>query len=224
MGSISEEELLQMVRDFIESESASPISPPSSNTMSHNDQHPYLTLQEMIRRATKVEVDVLEKILVHVKEMGIAREPTDLLKKRLVARLKMDGYEASLCITSSVCTLGRSKVVQYAGDYEYIDVMVGESNGDGKPERLIVDMDFRSHFEVVRPTPTYLELTDAIPSVFVGTEEKLKKIISLLCKAAKESLTERGLHIPPWRKASYMQSKWLSKDYKKVSVPITNMD
>lgn len=45
MGSISEEELLQMVRDFIESESASSISPPSSNTMSHNEQHPYLTLQ-----------------------------------------------------------------------------------------------------------------------------------------------------------------------------------
>ncbi|KAF5467796.1 hypothetical protein F2P56_012011 [Juglans regia] len=218
MGSISEDELLQMVRDFIESESASPISPPSSNTMSHNDQHPYLTLQEIIRRATKVEVDVLEKILVHVKEMGIAREPT-LLKKRLVARLKIDGYEASLCKTYSVCNLGRSK-----GDYEYIDVMVGDGNGDGKPERLIVDMDFRSHFEVARPTPTYKELTDAIPTVFVGTEEKLKKIISLLCKAAKESLRERGLHIPPWRKASYMQSKWLSKDYKKVSVPITNMD
>ncbi|XP_040995914.1 uncharacterized protein LOC121242080 [Juglans microcarpa x Juglans regia] len=218
MASISEEELLRMVRDFIESESASPISPPSSNTMSHNDQHAYLTLQEIIRRATKVEVDVLEKILVHVKEMGIAREPTPL-KKSLVARLKMDGYEASLCKTYSVCTLGRSK-----GDYEYIDVMVGDSNGDGKPERLIVDMDFRSHFEVARPTPTYKELTDAIPTVFVGTEEKLKKIISLLCQAAKESLKERGLHIPPWRKASYMQSKWLSKDYKKVSVPITNMD
>jgi uncharacterized protein (TIGR01615 family) len=108
--------------------------------------------------------------------------------------------------------------LQFSGDYEYIDVMVRDSNSDQKPTRLIVDIDFRSHFELARPTATYKELTNTIPSVFVGTEEKLKKIISLLCSAAGQSLKQRGLHIPPWRKASYMQSKWLSEDYKKVNV------
>lgn len=49
MDSITEEELLQMVRDFIESESASPISSPSSKALSHNDHHlPYLALQVYI--------------------------------------------------------------------------------------------------------------------------------------------------------------------------------
>ncbi|XP_062159752.1 uncharacterized protein LOC133867086 isoform X2 [Alnus glutinosa] len=212
MDSITEEELLQMVRDFIESESASPISAPSSKALSHNDQLPYLALQEILRSASETEAGVLEKLLMHVREMGIAGEPSSV-KKWLVRRLKMDGYEASLCKTSSVCTFSRTK-----GDYEYIDVMVRDSNDDQKPTRLIVDIDFRSHFELARPTATYKELTNTIPSVFVGTEEKLKKIISLLCSAAGQSLKQRGLHIPPWRKASYMQSKWLSEDYKKVNV------
>lgn len=113
--------------------------------------------------------------------------------------------------------------MQFSGDYEYIDVMVRDRDRDStgdhqKPTRLIVDIDFRSHFELARPTATYKELTNTIPSTFVGTEEKLKNIISLLCSAAQQSLKDRGLHIPPWRKASYMQSKWLSEDYKKVPV------
>lgn len=114
-------------------------------------------------------------------------------------------------------------VVQCTGDYEYIDVMVRDSNGDKEPTRLIVDTDFKSQFEVARPTPTYKELINTLPSVFVGSEEKLNQIISLLCSAAKKSLKERGLHVPPWRKANYMRSKWLSKECKKVSLS-TNMD
>ena len=115
-------------------------------------------------------------------------------------------------------------VVQCTGDYEYIDVMVRDSNGDEEePTRLIVDVDFKSQFEVARPTATYKELINTLPSVFVGSEEKLNQIISLLCSAAKKSLKERGLHVPPWRKANYMRSKWLSKECKKVSLS-TNMD
>ncbi|KAL7254643.1 hypothetical protein ACSBR1_008904 [Camellia fascicularis] len=76
--------------------------------------------------------------------------------------------------------------------------------------RLIVDMDFRSQFKLARPTSTYSELTTSLTSIFVGSEEKLIEIICLVCSAAKQCLRERGLHIPPWRKATYMQSKWLS--------------
>lgn len=107
-------------------------------------------------------------------------------------------------------------VFQFTDDYEYIDVMLVDKTSS-TPTRLIVDMDFRSQFELARPTQTYKELINILPSVFVGTEERLDKIISLLCSAAKKSLKEKGLHIPPWRKAKYMQSKWLSKNCKKVS-------
>ena len=86
---------------------------------------------------------------------------------------------------------------------------------DGEPTRLVVDIDFRSQFELARPTPAYKQLTDTLPNIFVGTEDKLIKIISILCSAAKQSLKERGLHLPPWRTSSYMQSKWLSSSHKK---------
>ena len=102
-------------------------------------------------------------------------------------------------------------VVKLTGDYEYIEIMDGEDpNNNNNPKRLIVDIDFKSQFELARPTPAYKQLTDALPLIFVGNEDKLIRIISLLCTAAKQSLRERGLHVPPWRTAAYMQSKWLS--------------
>ncbi|XP_023877070.1 uncharacterized protein LOC111989510 [Quercus suber] len=222
MGSIAEEELLQMVRDFIESDSTSPFSLPSSKSLAHNDHPPYHTLNEILGRAMEAEVEVLEKILMYMRD--ISGDHTNHMKKWLVTKLKMDGYEASLCKTSWLSAFGYSKVVQCTGDYEYIDVMVRDSHGDDEePTRLIVDVDFKSQFEVARPTATYKELINTLPSVFVGSEEKLNQIISLLCSAAKKSLKERGLHVPPWRKANYMRSKWLSKECKKVSLS-TNMD
>ena len=110
-----------------------------------------------------------------------------------------------------------------AGDYEFVDVMIGDDqqhSGKGKATltRLIVDIDFRSHFELARPTQSYKKLVDTLPSIFVGTEERLGNVVSLLCSAAKQSLKENGLHIPPWRKANYMLPKWLSDNCKKISI------
>lgn len=92
--------------------------------------------------------------------------------------------------------------------------MIIEDESYGNPVRLIVDIDFRSQFELARPTQHYRELTDSVPVIFVGTENTLCKITSLLCSAAKQSLREKGLHVPPWRTTTYMQSKWLSACHK----------
>lgn len=116
------------------------------------------------------------------------------------------------------------QVHHFTGDYEYVDVMMRDDKNGGMVTRLIVDMDFKSEFELARPTESYKELNDILPNIFVGTEEKLDKIISLVCSAAKKSLKKMGLHVPPWRKATYMQSKWLSKDCKKISISPTNME
>lgn len=106
------------------------------------------------------------------------------------------------------------------GDYEYVDVLVEAEKGGGSPRRIIVDVDFRSQFELARPTATYARLSGALPPVFVGAEEKLRRIIPLLCAAALESLRERGLHVPPWRRTAYVQSKWLSRCRKISSIPL----
>lgn len=92
-----------------------------------------------------------------------------------------------------------------------------EDEDYGKALRVIVDIDFRSQFEVAKPTEDYKELTESVPYIFVGSEKKLCKIISLLCSAAKQCLREKGLHVPPWRTASYMKAKWLSVSRKEGS-------
>lgn len=203
MVSLEEERLVQMVHDFIESESSTPpIFPASSNCLSINQARCF-ALQEMLGRVTEAETRVLETLLKHMRTKN-DEEKTTSLKMWLLKRLKMDGFNASICQTSWATSLGCP-----AGAYEYIDIIFKGENGDTM--RLIVDIDFRSQFELARPTPFYKELTDTLPSFFVGSEEKLSKIISLLCSAAKQSLRERGLHVPPWRTSSYMQSKWLSR-------------
>lgn len=83
-----------------------------------------------------------------------------------------------------------------------------EDHAKGGSKRVIVDIDFKSQFEVARPTQSYTKLSNKLPMIFVGYEDKLNRIISILCSAAEDSLKEKGLHIPPWRRASYMQSKW----------------
>ncbi|GFY85623.1 DNA-directed RNA polymerase subunit beta-beta protein, putative [Actinidia rufa] len=213
MGSSEEERLIQMVTDFIESE-GSP-QPNSPQTQKNNQKPTISTLQDVLMRVTNAETLILEKILIYLKDMEFIGEPNHL-KKLIVLRLIRDGFEASLCRTSWLATFGRPSVFEFTVDYEYVDVMMKDKSHGGEAVRLIVDMDFRSQFELARPTSTYLELLSSLPAIFVGTEEKLVSILSLLCSAAKQSLKERGLHMPPWRKANYMQSKWLSDNCKKI--------
>ncbi|PSS00083.1 Protein transport protein [Actinidia chinensis var. chinensis] len=167
-------------------------------------------------RVTNAETLILEKILIYLRDMEFTGEAKNL-KKLIVLKLIRDDFEASLCRTFWFATFGRPSVFKFRGDYEYVDVMMKDMSHGGEAVRLIVDMDFRSQFELARPTSTYSDLLTSLPSIFVGTEEKLVSILSLLCSAAKQSLRESGLHMPPWRKANYMQSKWLSHNCKKIT-------
>ncbi|CAK9145735.1 unnamed protein product [Ilex paraguariensis] len=221
MGSFEEERLVQMVRDYIESESTTPFSGTPSKPYYQVHQETTslaFSLQELLQNVTAGETEILEKTIWYLKVLEDNIGVGNNLKEWLVLNLKQDGYEASLCQTSWVSTF-----VRPSGGYEYIDVLM-KDDSSGKPTRLIVDMDFRSQFELARPTTTYSSLLNSLPSIFVGTEEKLNQTISLLCSAAKQSLKEKGLHIPPWRRVNYMQSKWLSENCKKVSSFSPNWD
>ncbi|XP_062181702.1 uncharacterized protein LOC133885942 [Phragmites australis] len=105
----------------------------------------------------------------------------------------------------------KSLALFLAGDHEYIDVVVAGEDGacPATSSRLVVDIDFRSQFQVARPAPWYARLWSRLPPVFVGPRGKLRKAVSLLCAAAQRSLRESGLQVPPWRRSSYMHAKWL---------------
>ncbi|KAK7285280.1 hypothetical protein RJT34_20045 [Clitoria ternatea] len=108
------------------------------------------------------------------------------------------GYDASICKSrwekSPFCP---------AGEYEYIDVIVGN-------ERVVIDVDFRSEFEIARPTKAYKSILQTLPYVFVGKSDRLQSIVAVVSEAAKQSLKKRGMHVPPWRKVEYVRAKWFS--------------
>lgn len=75
---------------------------------------------------------------------------------------------------------------------------------------MLIDLDFRSEFEIARSTGNYKAILQSLPFIFVGNIDRLQQIIAIVSEAARLSLKKKGMHIAPWRKAEYMKAKWLS--------------
>ncbi|KAF5205110.1 putative DNA-directed RNA polymerase subunit beta-beta protein [Thalictrum thalictroides] len=119
-------------------------------------------------------------------------------RKAVIEGLVVLGYDASICKSRW------EKSPSYpSGEYEYIDVII-------EGERLLIDVDFKSEFEIARSTKNYRSILQSLPSIFVGKSDRLRQIVSIVSDAAKQSLKKKGMHIPPWRKTEYMRAKWLS--------------
>ncbi|PKA64950.1 hypothetical protein AXF42_Ash011552 [Apostasia shenzhenica] len=119
--------------------------------------------------------------------------------------LRSLGYDASVCksLWEKTPMIPAARYVRRAGEYEYVDVII-----DG--QRFLLDVDFRSEFEIARSTKNYRELLQLLPPIFVGKADRLEQIVSVVSEAARQSLKKKGLHFPPWRKTEYMRAKWLS--------------
>jgi len=61
------------------------------------------TYQAMVEPSTQEEMEIHERAMKHVREMGEERKRSSL-KRRLMMRLRKDGYDASLCRSSWVAT------------------------------------------------------------------------------------------------------------------------
>lgn len=127
--------------------------------------------------------------------------------------LRRAGYNAAICKSRWDHSCGIP-----AGDYEFIDVLSDDTFR--KNQRFIVDIDFRAQFEIARPTEGYSAVWQLLPAIFVGKPERLQQIVIVMSEAAKQSLKVKGLHLPPWRKPSYLKAKWFSP-YKRTTNDIT---
>ncbi len=88
-----------------------------------------------------------------------------------------------------------------------MDVVV--QTRSGKAVRVVVELNFRAEFEVARASAEYRALVTALPEVFVGRADRLRAVVKAMCAAAKQCMKENNMHMGPWRKHKYMQSKWL---------------
>ncbi|GFQ01974.1 hypothetical protein PHJA_002341300 [Phtheirospermum japonicum] len=121
----------------------------------------------------------------------------------LVKLLRLSGYDAGVC-TSRWPRSGKVP----GGDHEYIDVVY--YNDIGNTDRLIVDIDFRSHFEIARAVESYDRILNSLPVIYVGSFSKLKQFLQVMVEAAKSSLKQNSMPFPPWRSLAYLQAKWQS--------------
>lgn len=140
-------------------------------------------------------------------EMNKTCKRKDDLRKIVTDELLALGYKASICKSK----WEKASSIP-AGEYEYIDVTV-------EGERVILDVDFRSEFEIARSTGRYKAILQLLPFIFVGKADRLLQIVSIVSEAAKQSLKKKGMHIAPWRKPEYMKAKWLSPHTTIASAP-----
>ncbi|KAJ1398900.1 hypothetical protein SESBI_30695 [Sesbania bispinosa] len=164
-------------------------------------------LKSLIPCASVAERNLLADISKIVDKNSKVYKRKGDLRKIVAESLSSLGYD------SSICKSKWDKALSYpAGEYEYIDVIV-------EGERLIIDIDFRSEFEIARSTGTYKAILQSLPYIFVGKSDRLCQIVAAVSEAAKQSLKKKGMHVPPWRKAEYMLAKWLSSSCTRANPP-----
>lgn len=114
---------------------------------------------------------------------------------------------------ASTTVFSLSHYFPISGDHEYIDVIF--SGNTDAVDRMIIDIDFRSHFEIARAVESYDALLNSLPVVYVGTLPRLKQFLQIMVDAAKYSLKLNSMPLPPWRSLAYLQAKWFSKHVRK---------
>lgn len=175
-----------------------------SNITSFGEVYEYL--KSLVPCVNICERNLLADIAKIVEKNKICKRKDDSCRKIVTEGLLALGYD------TSVCRSRWEKSPSFpAGEYEYIDVTV-------EGERLLIDIDFQSEFEIARSTKTYKSILQLLPYIFVGKTDRLQKIITIVSEAAKQSLKKKGMHLPPWRKGEYVKAKWLSP-YERTTPP-----
>ncbi|KAL6992873.1 hypothetical protein U1Q18_010992 [Sarracenia purpurea var. burkii] len=97
--------------------------------------------------------------------------------------------------------------------YRIVGIGSGSSSSSSPSfkRRLMIrlrDRGFDAEFEIARATNGYASLLGEFPPIFVGKAEELKEVVRVMCRAVKGSMKSVDMHAPPWRRFSYMQTKW----------------
>lgn len=179
------------------------------------DQHSTQILESVTSCMTATELYLLAgvKDAVENQENMEVTSMKSCLLRVVMKNLKSMGYNVGICKSRW------ESIIDFPGDYEYMDVIVERRKGKPKEKRFLVDIDFRAQFEMARPTKEYSAMVELLPNIFVGKAEKINQIIKIMCDAAKRSLKKKTMHIPPWRKYRYMRAKWLGS-YRRTTNPV----
>lgn len=73
---------------------------------------------------------------------------------------------------------------------------------------VVVDLSFRSAFEVARATDHYAALLSAVPHTFVGSETSLRCVVGFMSEQLRRNFDCRKMACPPWRDRGALLNKW----------------
>ncbi|KAI3470736.1 hypothetical protein Pfo_027399 [Paulownia fortunei] len=216
----SEHDLAMMVNDFLENGN-------SGGTDSRYSSDSDSGLSDLVQLSDKISyfklvmdnyesdfLSVVKSLALSINERDLRAANSGLcnascIRFSLVKLLRLSGYDAGVC----TCRWQGSGKVP-GGDHEYIDVIC--YNDIGSTERLIVDVDFRSHFEIARAVESYDRILNSLPVIYVGSFTKLKQFLQVMVEAARSSLKQNSMPLPPWRSFAYLQAKWQSPYLRKL--------
>ncbi|KAI3461545.1 hypothetical protein Pfo_018208 [Paulownia fortunei] len=208
----SEHDLAAMVNDFLEIGSAGTESWCSSDSDSGFSDLAYLAdrISFYKHSVDQYESDltmVVKSLILSISKTNQVEEPdacnSSCILYSLVKLLQSSGYDAALCATK---WQGFGKFP--GGEHEFIDVIAQHNSGGS--ERYIIDIDFRSHFQIARAVTPYSAVLSSLPAIYVGTMTKLKQLLQIMVEAARYSLEQNAMPVPPWRSLPYLEAKWES--------------
>ncbi|KAL8463105.1 hypothetical protein ACS0TY_033939 [Phlomoides rotata] len=215
----SEHDLAVMVNDFWENGNSGSVD---SRYSSDSDS----SLSDLVQLADKISyfklaMDQYERDLLSVvNSLALSINVKDLhasnsdpckascIRFSLIKLLRLSGYDAGVCTSR---WQGSCKVP--GGDHEYIDII--RYNDTGSTERVIVDVDFRSHFEIARAVESYDRILNSLPVIYVGSFTRLQQFLQVMVEAARSSLKQNSMPLPPWRSFAYLKAKWQSPHHRK---------
>ncbi|RWW07221.1 hypothetical protein GW17_00029409, partial [Ensete ventricosum] len=213
----SEHDLALMVSDFLENGSGSAESRYSSDSdsgfsdLAHLAENVMFVKRGMTQSESSLQ-SVVHSLLFSINEVDLYLVKEEQCNASCIRRSRWNCQTKSSTLLDCFSSL-------VTGDHEYIDVVLGVAEGS---ERLIIDIDFRSHFEIARAVDSYDAVLSSLPVVYVGSLSRLKQFLQVMVDAAKFSLKQNSMPLPPWRSLAYLQAKWYSKYEREHNVNTRN--
>ncbi|KAI3732197.1 hypothetical protein L1987_63396 [Smallanthus sonchifolius] len=162
------------------------------------------SFESKIRQATKEIIKEMKSSAVGCCDCGMMAVDgcRRCFQREISDRLQRAGYNCGICKAK----WNNLKQIP-AGEHTYIEVMDTVKSKKGVL-RVIIELNFRTEFEMIKGSQEYNRLINRLPEIYVGKTERLQSLIKILCLASKKCMKDQKMHIAPWRKLKYMQAKW----------------
>ncbi|KAJ6830961.1 uncharacterized protein M6B38_351720 [Iris pallida] len=191
-----------------------------------------LLLQSALSRSSPTETRLrsdTEEAIARMRSAGTvcscSKEPCcrDCMLRDVADRLRGAGCDTSVCISkwrrSPDVPSGTILSMPDFGEHRYVDAVEAQNGGKSPSSRVVIELNLRAEFEMARGNGEYNSLVSRLPEMFVGKPERLRRVIKIMCSAAKRCMKENKMHIAPWRKHKYMLAKWFSASCERMLPP-----